>query len=291
MTVTEVIHPFGAGDGLFGIVTLPPEPLRAASEARPFAVILNSGLVHRVGPFRTGVELARTLAARGVRVLRYDRSGLGDSRPRPDARPLEEQVVADGRAALDSLAARYGARRFVVGGLCAGAMNAHRVAAADARVTAAWLLDGYAYPTRRYYRERLVRQLRTSTVRELAEWATARVEKRLRALRGGAPPPPPPEPTPAGEPAGNLFAGWPPREAIRHELEQMLHRGVRFLFMYTGGWSGFVHPRQFDEMFPQLPHRGQIAVEYAPRADHTYLAQEDRAVMLRTVGAFASGLP
>ncbi|HWU86648.1 MAG TPA: hypothetical protein VN253_05215, partial [Kofleriaceae bacterium] len=81
MRVTEVIHQFGADDGLFGIVTLPPEQLRAASEERPFAVLLNSGLMHRVGPFRTGVELARSLAARGVRVLRYDRSGLGDSRP------------------------------------------------------------------------------------------------------------------------------------------------------------------------------------------------------------------
>jgi hypothetical protein len=77
----------------------------------------------------------------------------------------------------------------------------------------------------------------------------------------------------------------------RSEIEQMLARGVRLLFVYTGGWSTFVDARQFDEMFPRLPRREQIEVTYYPRADHSYLALDDRDAMLRDVAAFVEAFP
>ena len=49
---------FGPGGGLFGIETLPAQ----RREGAPTVLLLNAGLLHRVGPNRFNVELARRLA-------------------------------------------------------------------------------------------------------------------------------------------------------------------------------------------------------------------------------------
>jgi len=292
MTCTERVHAFGPDDALIGIVTLPPARLLAASADRPFVLLLNGGLIHRVGPFGLGVQLARALAARGLRVLRFDQAGLGDSPARPGTAPIETQVVADGRAAMDSLAARYGARTFVIGGLCSGALNAHRICVADDRVVAMWMLDGYAYKTRRYYRALLQRRLREpASWPQLGRRAYAITRARLDALRHRAPLAPVEPPPPADGRQAIFYQEWPPIPDARRELELLLTRGVRALFVYTAGWSNFVDPRQFDEMFPRLARRHQVRVTYYPKADHSYLALEDRAAMVRDVGEFVAALP
>lgn len=292
MTVTERVHGFGADDALTGIVTLPAEPQLAASIGRPFVILLNAGIMHRVGPYGMSVQLARSLAARGFRVLRFDQSGLGDSPPRPGNTPIEEQVIADGRAAMDSIAERYGASSFVVGGLCSGALNAHRICVADQRVVGMWLLDGYAYPTRRYHQHVLMRRIRSPRAWEgLGRQIYGYARAKLRALRGGAGPAVPP-PTAQGDDRTAIFyQDWPAIADARRDIEQMLGRGVRMHFVYTGGWSNFVDERQFDDMFPRLGRRDQIRVTYYPWADHSFLALQDRSAMLHDVVEFVNTLP
>ena len=73
----EQICNFGANNGLFGILTSPDDDAKLADA--PVAIILNAGIVHRVGPFRMHVDIARQLAAKGFSTLRMDLSGLGDS--------------------------------------------------------------------------------------------------------------------------------------------------------------------------------------------------------------------
>jgi alpha-beta hydrolase superfamily lysophospholipase len=63
---------------LFGIVTEP-----ADGPTGPTIVLVNEGNTHHIGQARIWVDLARTLAASGLRVLRFDLSGNGDSRTRP----------------------------------------------------------------------------------------------------------------------------------------------------------------------------------------------------------------
>jgi hypothetical protein len=63
--------------GLFGILTYDQDV--PASPDKPTAVFLNVANQHHVGPNRLWVELARQWAATGVRSLRLDLSGLGDS--------------------------------------------------------------------------------------------------------------------------------------------------------------------------------------------------------------------
>ena len=42
---------------------------------RATVVMLNAGLIHRVGPFRMNIELAERLARRGIDLFRFDAVG------------------------------------------------------------------------------------------------------------------------------------------------------------------------------------------------------------------------
>lgn len=286
MTSSERVHCFGPRESLVGIVTLPPEGSPADSE-RPFVLVLSSGLVHRVGPFRLGVLLARTLATRGFRVLRFDLSGVGDSPTATTGAPREDQAVSDGRAAMDFLKAQYGATRFIVIGLCSGAVYAHRIVVADERVAGICMLDGYAYPTRCYRWHMLGRRLRNPgsvyrsvlrRVGRLFSWGRTAIGGPGALDAGGA----------YGKGDGVFYQEWPDIKAARSEIEQILRRGSRMLFVYSGGWSTFVDLRQFDEMFPSVAGHPGLTVSYHPEADHTYVSLADREVLLKVVADFAT---
>ncbi|WP_165360759.1 alpha/beta fold hydrolase [Candidatus Chloroploca sp. Khr17] len=129
---------FGPQRSLVGIVT---DAGALANPELPAVVLLNAGLMHRVGPNRTYVQLARALAARGHTVMRFDFSGLGDSRPRADHLPYLESAPREARDAMDWLADQRGAHHFILIGHCAGAGVALLVARDDARVAAAVLIN------------------------------------------------------------------------------------------------------------------------------------------------------
>ena len=68
---------FGEGGGLVGVLTDPPglAPSRGAG-GRLGAILLNAGVIHRVGPSRLYVYRARGLAAAGGRrTLHHSASG------------------------------------------------------------------------------------------------------------------------------------------------------------------------------------------------------------------------
>ncbi|REJ74439.1 MAG: alpha/beta fold hydrolase [Planctomycetota bacterium] len=125
--------------GSIGIVTTPED--FAADAQHPAVILLNAGLVHRVGPNRLYVKCARRLAELGYVVLRFDFSGCGDTPPRSDHRPLEESVLDETQQAMDLLHQRWNVRQFVLGGLCSGAVHALRTADIDRRVGGLLLLN------------------------------------------------------------------------------------------------------------------------------------------------------
>ncbi len=145
MMQETVIH-CGAHKHLVGILTEPAT--EALSPDAPIAVILNAGIVHRVGPYRLHVELARALAEVGFRACRFDLSGLGDSAPRRELSDPQERAILDGKEVFDQLQSRTGVDRFVVIGLCSGSFHAHQLSLRDPRVTGAVFLDGIAFATR-----------------------------------------------------------------------------------------------------------------------------------------------
>jgi alpha-beta hydrolase superfamily lysophospholipase len=106
--------------GLFGIVT---EPDVGASG--PAVVLLNAGLLRHTGPARLWVTLARELASSGMRVLRFDLAGIGDSPERPGSRrqlSYPAGAIDDIETAIHTIAPD-GPGTVILGGLCAGAYH------------------------------------------------------------------------------------------------------------------------------------------------------------------------
>ena len=152
----ESARNFGPGNILAGVITPP-----ARTEGRRLgAVFVNSGLIHHIGPYRAYVELARRLAGLGFTVLRFDLSGIGDSRARADNLSAAERSHLDITAAIDLLAEKYSVDEVVLIGLCSGADNAHRTALRDPRVTGLISMDGYGYRTMGFYVRRLPHYVR-----------------------------------------------------------------------------------------------------------------------------------
>ncbi|HLL20920.1 MAG TPA: hypothetical protein VK427_02265, partial [Kofleriaceae bacterium] len=123
-SVRDVVVRFGSDDQLVGIVSQPP---RAAATA---ITILNAGVLHRIGPHRLHVVLARRFAECGFTALRLDLGGIGDSVASSNAPTFRESAVNDTRLALSGLSER----RHVLFGVCAGADNALATALVDDRV-------------------------------------------------------------------------------------------------------------------------------------------------------------
>jgi pimeloyl-ACP methyl ester carboxylesterase len=140
--IEETTHVFGSEDRLVGVCTR-----LAAGHPKLGVILVNAGVIHRVGPHRSSVKLARALAPLGVAVLRFDLSGVGDSALSTRPLPYHDQAVEDVRDALDLMRTSFGLQRFVVFGICSGAVHACSTALADDRVVGVVLFDGYAYPT------------------------------------------------------------------------------------------------------------------------------------------------
>lgn len=135
---------FGEGGRLCGILTLPilPSPER---QDLPVFVFLNSGFLHRVGPHRLYVRLARELSRIGFHSLRVDLSGKGDSPQRPGLTNRQTEA-ADHEDIVRGLEARLGRVTLVLAGLCSGADDAIRLTSKDARVVGLLLLDPICFP-------------------------------------------------------------------------------------------------------------------------------------------------
>lgn len=296
--VRERALQLGPEGELVGVLAAPAEA--PPPGARPVVVFLNAGVIHRVGPHRLHVILARRLAARGVTSLRLDLSGIGDSRALPGALSFRQSAVADTQTAMDWLAAETGARRFVLFGLCSGADNALATAAADARVAGIVIVDPPAYVTPRARARKLARRFgrvrSIDGVRELAAWGaravTRRVVARLSAVTALRPPAPPPPPVddPAGVDQDGFTGGreLPSPAAYRAQLAALVDRGVGVLAVYSGALGDrYNHEDQLFELFPEL--RGRVDRAYFPTANHTFTELAAQAALATTVTGWIDG--
>lgn len=136
----EQVVLFGQTKSLVGIVTEPNSNARNTS--LPAIIILNAGLLHRIGPNRLHVKIARRMAHAGFFVLRFDFSGIGDSRARNDNLPFDDSSLSETQEAMHYLSSTRNVRRFILVGLCSGANIAFRTACRDGRVIGAIGVNG-----------------------------------------------------------------------------------------------------------------------------------------------------
>ncbi len=268
----ERVITFGNEKNLVGVLTEPDESNGVKDV--PCVLMLNAGILHHVGPFRLHVVTARRLAAEGYMVFRLDVAGIGDSVPVKGAGYDENTVVSDIRMAMDELWNKKGTSDFVLMGLCTGAANAHKVAVADDRVKGAVFLDGYAYPTWRFYIKRYLPVLMDPV----------RVKNAiLRMVRHVA-----------GKSAANSqpvdkqedFGWWilPPKKEVQGDLVSLVDRGVNLLYIYSGEESEvYNYPQQFQHAFSSINFNGKLKVVINDEADHTYIMAEDRDKLTKLV--------
>lgn len=248
--------------GAFGLLAPGRAPARGVG-----VVLFNAGLIHRPGPLRLHVDLARRLAGAGFDVLRFDLPGIGDT-------PSGDDAMSAAVAALDAVAARTGATSFVVGGVCSAADLGWRMAMADDRVRGLLLIDPFAVRNGWYHVGRLRAALRLPP-RELLRKLRGRIRRGRR------------EPVPL---AGD-YRDWPDPAGFRQQLAGMLARGVRVFALYTGGVGDYLlHGRQLVATFGASRRHPGLELEFRPWLDHILFAARDRADVVDAISNWVAAV-
>ena len=270
----ETVCSFGPSDSMFGVLTTPEESVRV--EGAPIALILNAGIVHRIGPFRMHVDIARRLAEKGMSTLRIDLSGLGGSAPRTGKIEMEDRARLDVSDAMNFLTEKTGVEKFVLLGLCSGAYNAHQVAVKDHRIVGSVFMDGIVFRTVGFFfRYQIGRFFR------FRFWRNA-IKCRFTESRSDI-----------SEADGNSLAEGEffnndnlSKDSVVNDLKGLLNRGVEMLFLYTDGYDDICGRSQFKEMYGMSPDNGQLQVEYYPKSEHTFRLVENRKVACQRVATW-----
>jgi len=116
------------GSNLVGILSRPPKDV---PEQKALLILSHSGLVHKAGSHRGQHNLAHYFASRGYPVFRFDPVGFGDSdgfTPEHINQDLFASIesgrfVSSYTGAFDYLASRFKDHRWVVSGVCGGAIS------------------------------------------------------------------------------------------------------------------------------------------------------------------------
>jgi hypothetical protein len=274
---------FGTSASLVGVVTEPAPGSDAAG--KPVFLMLNAGILHRVGSCRLHVRVARALSAAGFTTLRFDYSGIGDSDSRRDSLPFEESGVIETREAMDYLAKTKGAQRFVLMGLCSGADMAHETAVADDRVVGLMMFDAWAYRTFAYYVRHYGPRLFDWRV-----WQNA-IRIRFGRLMGSVKVRTQP-PTSEGVEyeVAKYVRVFPPQEKVARDLKTFVQRGIAMYCVWTGGLVEYNHRGQYAEAFREVGFGNLLREEHLADADHIMTGLHHQEYVLENVVAWANSL-
>ena len=269
---------FGEGGRLSGILTRPSVPVRDPSEL-PVFVFFNAGLLHRVGPRRLYVHLARDLSRMGFSSLRVDLAGKGDSPPRPGL-TNQQSVAADYDEILRVLESRLARVPLILAGLCSGADDAIRLAPKDSRVVGLVLLDPVCSPDDGFSARAFVLKY-TNTARYVA-----RLKRRFEA--------PTTQPRGSQEQIDPLTLrdarGAPTLEHLRSAFESIRERDGRVLSVFTQ--YALQYYNQAGQLGRVLGVDGyqQFCTElFLPQAEHTYTLDLHRRRLIEEIKNWAGG--
>mgnify|MGYP000406448341 CR=1 FL=1 len=269
MNAKETVCQFGPDNSLVGILTMPE---KQAEPSGPVVVLLSAGLLHRVGPFRLYISLARKLAKVGVTTLRFDLSGVGDSESSRSATSIEQRTLNDIRAAYDYLQTNFSVQQFVVGGLCSGADDAFRATLDDDRVVGSFQFDGMGYRTKRFYTGLMLNHY-------LPRLASTDKWKRLAGRINSAKNDEPSVVSKGGD--EDLNRSMPSLAEAQAGLALMEKKGQKSLLVYTGGVSEYYnYSGQIYDSIPAARNYQGLSECYLPESDHTYMLRRDRDKVL-----------
>jgi pimeloyl-ACP methyl ester carboxylesterase len=235
-------------------------------------------VVHRIGPHRNNVKLARHLAQQGYTAVRFDISGVGDSRPPRDAAPIRQQAVRDIQAVMDYVQRDHGLKAFALYGICSGAWNGYATALADDRVRGVFMVDGYTYPTLKRHLIQFAARVRALSPGRVPAAVLRRARRVMSTLLRRTNPqdsvPPPAAPS---------FK--PTREQFAADMGALVDRGVRVAMLFTGSiFETYSYAAQLRDGFRGHGFVQQVTCHHTPEIDHlvTPLSAQRRLLELVT---------
>ena len=264
---------FGPEKHLVGTVTTPSLPM--AGQERTMALLTNAGVIPRVGPHRLNVRLARRFAELGLPTLRFDMSGLGDSRRSSSRLPTGEQFVVDTISAMDLAQTRFGCDQFFMVGFCSGGDIAHLTALADGRLKGIVLWDSHVYPTAKARRIGLIYRVRRNTLASAARKILQRLSTRSAKADSGEP-----------DTGPTIFGRtqMPPRDEFGQRIRTLVDRGVEVKFIFSGGepeWYNY--EGQFGDTFESYGFVDRVEYDYLVRNDHTFIQPHAQEALMESV--------
>jgi hypothetical protein len=279
---------FGRTKSLVGIITDPPQAKR--NTELPAFILLNAGIVHRVGPHRLFVKMARHLASMGFVVLRFDHSGIGDSNVREDKLPFEASSISETQEAMNCLSRMRDSKRFVLFGLCSGTLTSFRTARSDLRVVGAVLLNALlespetiSASTVSYVIDRkIARSYVHRKVFDVKSWlkvltGDADYRKILRVLNSQIS---------SASFARKKVAGAD--HQVVADLRGLFDRGVSLFFVFSEGTGVLEYFRlKLEDAIHKL-NPGKWNVEIIRETDHTFTLLRHQEQLLQVVGRWAS---
>jgi dienelactone hydrolase len=278
--MNEIALSLGPGQNLVAVLTMPVGP------RRPLALLLlNAGVVHRVGPHRSSVKVARHLADQGYTAVRFDISGVGDSRPPRDAAPYRQQAVRDIQLVMDYLEREQGVKAFALYGICAGAINGYATALADHRVAGVFMADGYAYPTLKSRLIQFAARVRALTPARVPAILGKRVRRGLSMLSA----------RPKGQGATTAPvqpSRAPTREQFAADIQSMVDRGVRVAMLFSGSiFADYSYAAQLRDGFRGHRFVEHVICHHAPDIDHLVTPLLAQRRLLELVHDWMSQIP
>ncbi len=269
----------GPAPGLQGIIC---EPLPGAAASNTAMILLNSGVIHRVGSCRLSVLLARAVCqAANIITVRFDFSGIGESDARRSALTADEVAMAEVIEVMDYLAQHKKIERFILYGLCSGAYASYRTALKDPRVIAIAQIDGYCYSSWKTYWHHFAPRLLSST-----RWIS--VFKRLFGLKK----------TVSGAAVSGIeakffevpnFGNFPPQAQVTAGLEQLVQRRARFFNLFCRS-EHYNYANQFLDCFSAVKFGSLLELLYLPNASHILAEPEDRALVIERMVRWVKAL-
>ncbi len=240
---------------------------------RPVVLLLNSGLLPNVGPYRLYVRLARHFATLGFNTYRFDISGIGDSARSSNPLDRSEQQIRDVEIVMNHLEEKLKCDSFIVMGICTGADNAHRAMMADRRIVGVVAIDGYYYKTPRYHANRLFKELLPKAL-QLRTLLNRLIGVRQNIFNSIEPN------LDAEQNPVTVPYRWelPEKMKTESDFKEIIDRDANMLCVFTANWP-YNYTEQLADAFPSLEFGENIRVQYLKNAAHLFPIAEDRAYL------------
>lgn len=238
----------GAESTLFGVCTEPD----AANGCG--VIILNSGLLHHVGPYRLHVTLARALREIGCHAIRLDLSGKGES---PSRKGLSsyEALLKDFDDTVLELEKR-GVSSFFLVGLCSGADDALFIAQHRTNLSGLVLLDGYAGRTKRFLMNHyLPRMLKVGPWLRALQRIINKILLHRSVIRSKS---------------INEIRDWFGAADMKACYAKAFDNGISMLAIFTGGIEYYNYHGQLAEFLDVNIERHRLKEVYYQEAGHTF---------------------